>query len=305
MTKILRLVLRLARLHFLFLGFMLYLMGYLLAILGGVGFDLGKFVSGYLILGLAQLSVSFSNDYFDRYSDRNSAKTAFSGGSKVLVEHPELEGLALKTAIFLLATSMLATAFFTFAYSYSHWFPIFGISGALAGWFYSAPPLMLAYRGLGELTTVLAVGVMMPGIGYFAASGSIDFSFLVFIFPLSCYGLFFILTVELPDVETDRIAHKTNIVVKWGRKAGTYISVIATVLGTVFLAAIHLSGILEGKPDLEWITLLSVIPIVAAIAAIQESAERRNVFPPVTISTSAMILFICLVDTILLFQSLR
>lgn len=76
-TKILGLMLRLARVHFLFLGFMLYLMGYLLAVLGEVGFDLGKFVSGYLILGLAQLSVSFSNDYFDRYSDRGATKTAF------------------------------------------------------------------------------------------------------------------------------------------------------------------------------------------------------------------------------------
>ncbi len=280
-------------------------MGYLLAVLGGVGFDLGKFVSGYLILGLAQLSVSFSNDYFDRYSDRNSAKTAFSGGSKVLVEHPELEGLALKTAIFFLATSMIATAFFTFAHSYSYWFLVFGISGGLVGWFYSAPPLMLAYRGLGELTTVLAVGVMMPGIGYFAASGLIDYSFLVFVFPLSCYGLFFILAVELPDVETDRIANKTNIVVKWGRKAGTYISVTATILGTVFLAAIHLSGILDGKPNLEWITLLSVMPIVAAITAIQESAERRNVLRQVTISMTTMILFISIVDIILLFQFLR
>ncbi|MCW3978026.1 MAG: prenyltransferase [Candidatus Bathyarchaeota archaeon] len=280
-------------------------MGYLLAVLGGVGFDLGKFVSGYLILGLAQLSVSFSNDYFDRYSDRNSTKTAFSGGSKVLVEHPELEGLALKTAIFFLATSMIATAFFTFAHSYSYWFLVFGISGGLVGWFYSAPPLMLAYRGLGELTTVLAVGVMMPGIGYFAASGLIDYSFLVFVFPLSCYGLFFILAVELPDVETDRIANKTNIVVKWGRKAGTYISVTATILGTVFLAAIHLSGILDGKPNLEWITLLSVMPIVAAITAIQESAERRNVLRQVTISMTTMILFISIVDIILLFQFLR
>lgn len=298
-------MLRLARVHFLVLGFMLYLMGYLLAVLGGVGFDLEKFVSGYLILGLAHLSVSFSNDYFDRHSDRGSTATAFSGGSKVLVEHPELEGLALKIAIFLLATSMIGTAIFTFAHSYSYWFFVFGISGGLVGWFYSAPPLMLAYRGLGELTTMLAVGVLMPGIGYFAASGLIDHFFLVFVFPLSCYGLFFILTVELPDVETDKIAHKTNIVVKWGRKTGTYISFIATILGTVFLAAIHLSGILEGKPDLELITLLSVMPIIAAITAVQESSERRNVLRQVTISMATMILFICIVDIILLFQFLR
>lgn len=91
----------LARLHFLIPGFMLYLMGYLLAILGGADYDFTKFVFGYFIFGTAHLSVSFSNDYFDRHTDRNSVKTAFSGGSKVLVTHPELESLALKTAILL------------------------------------------------------------------------------------------------------------------------------------------------------------------------------------------------------------
>ena len=78
-------VLRLARLHFLIPGFMFFLLGYLLALLGGIEYDLIKFVFGYLFFGFAHLSVSFSNDYFDKYSDMNSVKTAFSGGSKVLI----------------------------------------------------------------------------------------------------------------------------------------------------------------------------------------------------------------------------
>ena len=76
----LKLILRLARLHFLIPGFMLYLMGYLLALLSGVDYDFSKFGFGYLIFGTAHLSLSFSNDYFDREADRNSVKTAFSGG---------------------------------------------------------------------------------------------------------------------------------------------------------------------------------------------------------------------------------
>jgi len=151
-------IFRLARLHFLAPGFLLYLMGYLLAILGGVKYDLAKFVFGYLIFGSAHLSVSFSNDYFDRHSDRMSIKTVFSGGSKVLVNHPELESLALKLAILLLFFSIIANMFFTIIYTYSFWFFIFGLLGAFLGWFYTAPPLKLAYRGLGELSTMLAVG---------------------------------------------------------------------------------------------------------------------------------------------------
>jgi 1,4-dihydroxy-2-naphthoate octaprenyltransferase len=72
-------ILRLARFHFLAPGFMLYLMGYLLALLGGVEYDLTKFIFGYFVFFSVHISVSFSNDYFDRHSDRNSVKTVFSG----------------------------------------------------------------------------------------------------------------------------------------------------------------------------------------------------------------------------------
>ena len=99
----LRLLLRLARLHFLVFGFMIYLMGYLLALSNSASFDMGKFVLGYVVFGCAHLSVSFSNDYFDKKSDAKSIRTTFSGGSKVLVEYPQLETLALKTAVILVA----------------------------------------------------------------------------------------------------------------------------------------------------------------------------------------------------------
>ncbi len=304
MASQLGLMLRLARIQFLGLGFMLYLFGYLVAVLGGAWFDSGKFAFGYVILGLAQLSVSFSNDYFDRSSDTHSTKTAFSGGSKVLIEHPELIQPALKIAVALLSLSMICTIVFTFAHAYSSWFLVFGISGGLLGWFYSAPPLRLAYRGLGEVATTLAVGVLMPGIGYFTAAGLLDQAFLVLLFPLTCYAFFFILAVELPDIDSDRIAHKVNIPVKWGKKASLYLSGALAILGSVFLIIIHLSRVLDGYLDLSLIILLSVLPIVAAINALQQHSGRRNAYRQVNITMSAMIVFICAVDLVLLHQFL-
>ncbi|UCH30966.1 MAG: prenyltransferase [Candidatus Bathyarchaeota archaeon] len=280
---------------------MLYLLGYLLAASGGIDVDFGRFVFGYLILGLAQLSVSFSNDYFDRDADRNSMKTVFSGGSKVLIDHPELQGFALKMALLLLTASIIGAAGFTITYSSSYWFFLLGVLGGLMGWFYTAPPLKFAYRGGGELVTMLAIGVLMPGIGYFAAANVLDYRFLAFVFPLSCYGLFFILTVELPDVESDTLALKTNIPVKWGRKRAKYLSVIATMLGAASLVAIHISGIFEGRLDLRWIAILSVVPLFAAASAFQGRAtNKKEDTRQLTINMSAMILFICLVDFILM-----
>jgi len=67
------------------------------------------------------------------------------------VWHPQLENLALRLAIFFLAASAIAATVFTFVFAYSYWFLAFAILGGLLGWFYTAPPLKLAYRKLGEM----------------------------------------------------------------------------------------------------------------------------------------------------------
>lgn len=297
------LILRLARLHFLIPGFLLYLMGYLLALLAGFDLDLTKFAFGYLIFGAAHLSVSFSNDYFDRHSDKNSIKTSFSGGSKILVVHPELESFAVIFAVFLLVFSFITSLIFTVVYSYTLWFVVFGLLGGLLGWFYSAPPLKLAYRGLGELATVLAVGVFMPGMGYFVASGTIGSLFSLFILPLSCYGLFFIITVELPDVECDSLGDKTNILVKYGRTTGKLVCVLATSIGTTSILVLLISGTSRAFIDLSPLLCLSVIPLLAAVVGLlSDTTFRWHLIRQVMVNMASMIGFIFLIDLTLIFQ---
>lgn len=278
-------------------------MGYLLALNGGADFGLEKFVFGYSILGSAQLSVSFSNDYFDRQADVESIKTAFSGGSKILVEHPELEQPALKIAVFLLGFSIVGSAVFTVVFHFPFWFFIFGLCGGLIGWFYTAPPLKFAYRGLGETVTMLVIGFFIPGMGYFVASGSLDFLFYVFVFPLVCYGLFFILTVELPDVECDTIAQKRNIPVKWGMKAGKRISVLANILGTTSLVTILFTGVVSKMFAPTLIAVFSFLPLIASIRGINANPDNREaVKKQVTVNISSLILFLILTDASLMLQ---
>jgi 1,4-dihydroxy-2-naphthoate polyprenyltransferase len=296
-------VIRLARLHFLIPGFMIYVMGYLLAISNGALWDLTKFLFGYLILGCAHVSVSFSNDYFDRKSDSNSVHTTFSGGSRVLVDHPQLENLALGLAIFFLVVSIIATLVFTLVFAYSYWFVAFAILGGLLGWFYTAPPLKFAYRKLGEIITVLALGLMMPGIGYFVAYGSIDLFFAFFIFPLSCYGLLFILTVEMPDVENDRNGNKINAIVKWGIKRGMGISFVSALAGTLSLLVLYFWGFFAGRLDLGLFILFSFIPLVGVSRGLfADLTSRDHLTRQVMINTSTIILFLFLLDANMLAQ---
>jgi 1,4-dihydroxy-2-naphthoate octaprenyltransferase len=283
---------------------MLYLMGFLLALQTGVEYSFSKFIFGYSIFVTAHLSVSFSNDYFDRKSDRNSVKTAFSGGSKVLVENPELERLALIFAITLLSSSIVINALFTLFYTYPFWFFVFGLVGGFIGWFYTAPPLKLAYRGLGEISTMLAVGFFMPGMGYFVASGRIDTLFQSFILPLSCYGLLFILTVELPDVESDTAAQKKNLIVKWGRNAGKRVSFVVALVGTILLIMLCYSGTSQNILDLRPFVITSILPLISSLLYLLLNSENNRgvLVRQVMINMASMILFIFLINVSLLFQ---
>ena len=282
---------------------MLYLMGYLIAVLGNAPLNLEQFIFGYLIFAPAHLSVSFSNDFFDRYSDSGSIKTAFSGGSRVLVEHPELEHVSLFFAIVLLMFSFAGAVVFTFVYAYSYWFVIFVLLGGLIGWFYSAPPIKFSYRGLGEIATMIAVGIIMPGMGYCAASGFIDYFFAIFILPISCYGFFFIVTVELPDIESDEKAKKMSLPVKCGIKRALLASLFATMIGTILLAFIYSSGLLQGRIDIGLIVAVSSILVVAALRGIKiDSSQRKNIVKQVMLNIYSMILFLLIMDLSLLAQ---
>ncbi len=263
-----RLILKLSRAHFLVPGALLYTLGAIVAQLRGWSCPLDRVVFGYCIFFFAHLSVSFSNDYHDRNSDRIAGRTFFSGGSGVLLEHRELEKAALRIAQALLSLSFMAALAFTITYGFSAAFLIFATAGGLLGWFYSAPPLKLSYRGLGEVATALAAGLIMPGMGYFVVAGELDPWFATLSAPLIFYGLYFILTVEIPDFEADRAARKMNIVTRIGVKKASYVSLAASLSGTVLLAALHFLGFAGGNFDLTKLVIISLLPFATAAASL-------------------------------------
>jgi 1,4-dihydroxy-2-naphthoate octaprenyltransferase len=99
----------------------------------------------------AQLSVHFSNDYFDADTDRSGGGTLISGGDGVLLEHPELREPVKWIAVGLTALSIATGILFTVVYSYPVAVMGYVLLGNLAGWGYSAPPFRFSDRGLGEL----------------------------------------------------------------------------------------------------------------------------------------------------------
>jgi 1,4-dihydroxy-2-naphthoate polyprenyltransferase len=287
------LILRLGRLHYLLYGFLFYLVGVLLAVVLKAPFSLDKFLLGYAVFLPAHLAVNYSNEYFDVQVDKFSNPNLFSGGSGVLIKNPELINFAKYFSIFMILLSLTLGTIFTFIYN-STIFLLITIMGNLLAWFYVAPPLKLAYRGLGEIATALT-GFLIPGLGYVAIKGSMDIRFLIFSIPLMLFMLFFIISVEVPDLEADKKGGKKTFIVRYGRKYGFWIIFISSSLATVFF--LSFPNNLYYPINFNIIAILSLIPTFCSILALlKRNYSRGDIISIVSRNVSSLILFISLVD---------
>lgn len=266
-------ILILGRLRFLSISISLYTLGALLAMLSGAEFSLDRFLLGYLVLMLGHLSVHYSNDYFDYQSDLLGKSCGTSGGSGVLTRNPELLELSKRLAIMLAAASILLAAVFTAVYAFPLAYLAFAILGNLVSWYYTAPPLRLAYKAYGVLASTFAVGFLMPAIGNFSLFGGFSPLFIVFALPLALQALAFLISVQIPDAEADRAAGKYTFVAMFGGRAGFLAAeALLAMMALYYAVASFLLKPLAN--DLKVIALLSLLPLgIGAIGIIKGSVS--------------------------------
>jgi 1,4-dihydroxy-2-naphthoate octaprenyltransferase len=255
-------MIRMGRFPFLLGGLFLYLMGCLAAALSGYTLSLVQVLAGYAILAPAHLSVHCSNEYFDAEADRYGRPTGVSGGTGVLAARPDLCPLARTAALALTGTSLAMAVLATLTVLPTPLVLLFAIAGNAIGWFYSAPPVRLSSRGLGEPATAIAFGFLIPGLGYLAVSGVPDVPFLVFSVPLLFLGIAFILTVEVPDGEADGRSGKRTFVVRHGTTASLRLILTASLTASLFYLVAPATGLFPPVPagDLLFASLIPLTP---------------------------------------------
>jgi 1,4-dihydroxy-2-naphthoate octaprenyltransferase len=206
---------KLGRPQFLVGGFVLYGLGGALAVAGGAAFDPGAFAWGQLVVTATQLMTHYANDYFDLEADRaNRTPTRWSGGSRILPDGALAPAVALRASRLLLviaAGAALVTARRTGAGPLLLAVAMIGLA-----WGYSAPPLRLCARGLGELTTALVVTLLVPLFGFDLQAGALAAP-IFFAAALPCALQFaMLLAIEFPDAAGDAAAGKRTLVVRLG-----------------------------------------------------------------------------------------
>ncbi|MEO8903463.1 MAG: prenyltransferase [Polyangiaceae bacterium] len=223
---------KLGRPKFLVGGFLLYALGAALAGLAGVPISWHRYVWGQAIVSTTQLMTHYANDYFDLEADRaNATPTQWSGGSRILPSGQLAPRVALIAALVLggvaLSIAVLAS---TRVHGAPLLLPIALLMLGLS-WAYSAPPLRLLSRGLGELTTALVVTLLTPLLGFYVQTGALQLLPVLACLPLCGLQFAMLLTIELPDAASDAALGKRTLVVRrgaeWAARAGAGIVAVS------------------------------------------------------------------------------
>ncbi len=203
---------RMVRPGFLSITLVACLLGMASAAACGCGFDVPKALATVVLALMAHAGANVLNDYHDSVNGADAANHQgifpFTGGSR-LIQQGAVSAIDTRNwAWTLLGVSMLGGLLL--ATRTQGGLLLIGAAGLLLAWAYSAPPLKLMSRGLGELTVAACWWLVVMGADYvqrqqwqiIPAYGAVSYAMLV--------GNILLLN-GLPDADSDRLVGKRTL----------------------------------------------------------------------------------------------
>lgn len=209
-------------------------------------FNLQAFILALAGMCLFHIGTNLANDYFDHCNRGdwvNKTFTPLSGGSRVIQEGllapRQLLGAAL--LCFLLGSSIGLYFCFTRGWGLLYW----GIFGLFIAYFYSAPPVWLASKGLGELATGMGLGFIPVMGSYFVQTGEpLNWHVVLLALPITLLDGCMVYINEFPDREADREVRKNTIVVRLGAIKAMYLFFMVLLVMYLLIASLVILRIL-------------------------------------------------------------
>ncbi len=238
-------------------------------------FNFGLFILALLAIMALQAGANMANDYFDHISGNdwaNKNPTPFSGGSRFIQQGLLSARTTLLEALFLLALGS-AIGIVIVLLTKSLLILILGVIGLLGGFFYTAPPIKLGYRCVGEPVIALLFGLLPVFASYYLQTGKIDIIPLLPAAIVAILVFLIILINEFPDFAADASANKKTLIVRLGVPASVWIYRIALISGFIFTAAmlIYRSMFFAG--------LLYLFTLPVAVLAVK-AANKKDLIEP-------------------------
>jgi 1,4-dihydroxy-2-naphthoate octaprenyltransferase len=182
---------------------------------------------------------NIANDYFDHISGNDWANknvTPFSGGRRFIQEGILSPRATLLASLFCLALGAMLGVIILLI-TQSIFILAIGLIGLLGGFFYTAPPVKLGYRGIGEFVIAFLFGILPVYGAYYLQTGTLDVAPLAAACIMGVLIFLVILVNEFPDLAADAAVNKKTLVVLFGVPASVWIYRIAVVSTFVITVA--------------------------------------------------------------------
>jgi 1,4-dihydroxy-2-naphthoate octaprenyltransferase len=238
-------------------------------------FDAVLFLLALFAIMFLHSGANLANDYFDHISgndEGNKNPTPFSGGSRFIQEKilpaktiliMSLTCLAVGAAIGLVILLMTRSVFIL----------VLGLTGLVGGFFYTAPPMKLGYRCLGETVIGFLFGVLPIAGSYYLQTQRVD---LIVLLPGVIVGILIFLVIlinEFPDRSADAAVNKRTLVVNFGAAASIWVYRLTLALSYVLAFALIFCE------DTIFAGLFYLLTIPLAAAAMKAANKKDLVIP--------------------------
>ncbi|MHC4153615.1 MAG: 1,4-dihydroxy-2-naphthoate octaprenyltransferase [Planctomycetota bacterium] len=196
------------------------------------------FILALLAIMALHAGANMANDYFDHLSGNdwaNQNPTPFSGGSRY-IQQGILSPKSVLLASLLALTVASLLGLFIVLITESLLILALGIAGLLGAFFYTAPPVRLGYRGIGEVVITFLFGLLPVYGSYYLQTRMLDELPLL---PACIVGILVFLVIlvnEFADVKADAAVSKKTLIVCCGVTSGIWIYRIA--LGASYIVAV-------------------------------------------------------------------
>ncbi len=220
-----------------------------------------------------------SGEIFDWESGADQAvadegRSPFSGGKRVLID-----GLLTRQQLLSFASIAYGLGAATAVLIMLFREPLAAapaLAGIVLAYIYHAPPLKLAYRGLGEAAVALVYGPLICAGTYVVQRGGFPAHVILAAIPLGVAIAAFLLINEFPDRRADAAAGKRTLVVWMGPQRAARFFTALVAIAYLGVAALPMAGLPMGI----WLGLPGVLPALAAAHRLNRLPEKTAAIIP-------------------------
>jgi 1,4-dihydroxy-2-naphthoate octaprenyltransferase len=198
-------------------------------------FQPALFLLALLAIMALHAGANVTNDYYDHVSGNdwlNKNPTPFSGGRRFIQQGILSPRATLLTAIGCLAIGA-GIGLVIILLTRSIFILVLGLVGLLGGYFYTARPVQLGYKCVGEFVIAMLFGLLPVYGSYYLQTETIDAVPLTPAVIVSILIFLVILVNEFPDSVADAAVNKRTLIVRFGVPVGVWIYRIALIVSFI------------------------------------------------------------------------